>query len=67
MVEQKHIILLFDGDCGRQGEIWIERTQCCKCGIEHDVLCVDASEGEYSAGRICFDCICVAFGKRPEN
>ena len=49
--------ITFDGGYGRDGNIWVDNGKCDSCHKEAKVLCVDASEGEYSKGEICLDCI----------
>jgi len=48
----------FDGGCDRTGRIWVMDYKCDVCGDEEvEVLSMDGSEAEYSAGAICLKCI----------
>jgi hypothetical protein len=60
-MEDKKLVADFDGNCGRSGEIWLGDGVCDACGDICTCLQTDASEGEYNAGKICFECIQKAF------
>jgi hypothetical protein len=60
-VNTEREVCTFDGNYGREGRIWTEIAVCDVCKQRNRVLCIDASEGEYSAGQICLDCITNAF------
>ena len=56
-----HVIATFDGAYKRTGKIWIEWGPCGVCPNETLVLAIDGSEAEYEAGRVCLECIQLAF------
>jgi|JI9StandDraft_1071089.scaffolds.fasta_scaffold662841_1 hypothetical protein len=49
--------ITFDGNYGRDGVIRIEQAECHACKTTRLCLYIDNSEGEYTAGVICKDCI----------
>ena len=49
--------ITFDANYGRHGSIDISKTKCDGCGNEKICLKVDQSEGEYTPGNICKECI----------
>ena len=48
--------ITFDGGNGREGVIWVEKTECTICKEEKDCIIMDGSEEEYGTGAICLDC-----------
>lgn len=49
--------IIYNGGYGREGHIWSAISRCDGCGQKKPVICVDSSEGEYSTGKICQECI----------
>lgn len=56
-------IVEFPGGYGRTGLIWVGENETCDvCQKSEFCICIDSSEAEYGAGRICRNCISDAFG-----
>jgi len=49
-------IKTFDGGHGRVGTIKASYSICNVCGLEQEVITIDASEEEYHPGSICLNC-----------
>lgn len=55
------LITRFDARYGREGTIRCSNEVCDKCHKEKFVIEIDPSEDEYCSGKICQDCINIAF------
>ena len=48
-------------------DVSIEEVECLSCKIKRKCLYIDASEGEYTAGVICNECIDALFSDCGDN